>query len=180
MGLTRWRDCDEQWRICVAPLEGGPQTESIQSRMQEPHTDSESLRHANTERLADCFAGITHFGWHTATATVLSCKPVRRRYAFSRAQYLPPFRGQELPALVGYIVEFSYIVNGTKYTGVLDSLYEVECGDEFHIRYNPAVPRENNSLGSSGDTDSRIASFTTPLLVTLLLVALVLHFMHRL
>jgi hypothetical protein len=110
--------------------------------MQEPDIDIESLRLSNTDRLAECFSGITHLGWHSTTATVLTCRPVRIRRNYN-------WRREPLPTLSGYIVEFSYVVNGTTYTGVLDSPYAVELNDQFHIRYDPVKPGENNSLGSS-------------------------------
>jgi hypothetical protein len=53
--------------------------------------------------------------------------------------------------LAHYVVTFTYRVNGTTYSGELSSPVQVEPGDTFLLRYNPADPKENNSLESELD-----------------------------
>ena len=53
--------------------------------------------------------------------------------------------------LAHYSVGFTYKVDGTTYSGVLSSPVQVESGDTFLLRYNPADPKENNSLESELD-----------------------------
>jgi hypothetical protein len=53
--------------------------------------------------------------------------------------------------LAHYAVGFTYEVDGVQYKGVLSSPVEVQPGDTFAIRYNPAHPEENNSVASELD-----------------------------
>jgi hypothetical protein len=53
--------------------------------------------------------------------------------------------------LAHYAVGFSYRVDGIQYKGVLSSPVEVQPGDTFSIRYNPAHPEQNNSIASELD-----------------------------
>jgi hypothetical protein len=144
--------------------------------MNEPEIDIETLRRSRTDRLAEWLeqaaSPITHIGWHTAPAKVTACRPVRK-YQYYTTHY-PSF-----PILTGYIVEFSYVVNGRTFTGVLDSPVEVQPGDTFDIRYNPANPQENNSLGSSGDSGARIATLTTSILLLVVLITLLIQLLRR-
>jgi hypothetical protein len=83
------------------------------------------------------------------------------------------------PFLNDYIVEFSYQVGGITYTGVHDSPVEVRPNDSFEIRYNPASPEENNSLGSTGASGAQIGALMTWSFVLLVVVALLMTWFHH-
>ena len=81
--------------------------------------------------------------WAQTEAEVTDCTFVRQKYEFDAA-------GMDTD-LAHYVVAFTYKVGGTTYSGVLSSPVEVERGDTFSLRYNPADPKENNSLESELD-----------------------------
>jgi hypothetical protein len=143
--------------------------------MPEPDIDIGTLRRPRTQRIAAWFSApireITHLGWRTTSATVVACRPARVSRYYSPSMRVP----YDPPILTGFIVEFSYDVNGRTYTGILDSPVEVQPDDKFDLRYNPAHPEENNSLGSTGDSGTRIATLTTFFLGLLILVALLMR-----
>lgn len=143
--------------------------------MTEPEIDIDTFRRTRAERfriwLSEVVSGVTHFRWPKTTATVVTCRPVKISRYHSPSRYVP----YRQPLLTGYIVEFSYSVEGRIYTGALDSPVEVQPSDCFNIRYNPARPEENNSLSSNGDTGSQMASIMMALLVVAISLGLLIH-----
>ena len=81
--------------------------------------------------------------WLETEAEVTDCTFARQSYEIDGA-------GMDTD-LTHYVVTFTYKVNGTTYSGVLSSPVQVEPGDTFLLRYNPADPKENNSLESELD-----------------------------
>ena len=81
--------------------------------------------------------------WLQTEAEVTGCTFARQSYEFDGA-------GMDTD-LAHYVVSFTYNVNGTAYSGELSSPVQVEPGDTFALRYNPADPKENNSLESEFD-----------------------------
>lgn len=78
--------------------------------------------------------------WSETQAQVVSCTPVRSTYyGTSRDGWAPTG---------GWAVNFAYTAAGKKFEGIFNSRNEVEMGDTFAIRYNPANPEENNTLDS--------------------------------
>jgi hypothetical protein len=74
-------------------------------------------------------------------------------------------------------VGFTYKVNGNTYSGVLSSPVQVEPGDTFALRYNPADPKENNSLES--ELDRPWFKEYTWLVGALIVGAMLVEFVHR-
>jgi hypothetical protein len=143
----------------------------------EPDIDIETFRRSRSARfiswLSKLAKEITHLGWRTTSATVVACRPVRAsRY------YTPSMREPyDPPVLTRYVVEFSYSVNNSTYTGVLDSPVQVEPNDQFDIRYNPGKPEENNSLGSDGNSLVLLSNLVLVLLGITLVLLLVRRFL---
>jgi hypothetical protein len=81
--------------------------------------------------------------WLETEAEVTDCTFARQSYEIDAA-------GMDTD-LAHYVVTFTYKVNGTTYSGVLSSPAEVQPHDTFAIHYNPADPKENNSLESELD-----------------------------
>jgi hypothetical protein len=142
--------------------------------MSEEPTDIETLQKSRTERLeawlAELTSHLTHHGWQTTDAEVLECRRVRMPRSYAN----PVLASGPQPILRGYVVTFSYAVDGRTYNGVLNSPVEVEPHDTFDLRYNPAQPDENNSLGSEGGLASTYA-FMGAALVILMLVFFFVH-----
>jgi hypothetical protein len=80
------------------------------------------------------------------------------------------------PLLSGYVVSFTYFVDGRRYEGILDSPGEVEKHDTFDIRYNPLNPEQNNSNGSNNS----LTTIYCFVLGALMILALLGHFISDL
>lgn len=111
-----------------------------------PNADIDTLRQSRIARLEaelhELASRLTHLHWPSTEAEVTECHPARLRRGLYGNRFSPP------PLQLDYIVSFSYVVDGKKYTGVLNSTVEVEPGDRFQLRYNPEHPSENNSVCS--------------------------------
>ena len=70
--------------------------------------------------------------WLETEAEVTDCTFARQSYEIDGA-------GMDTD-LAHYVVTFTYRVNGTTYSGELSSPVQVEPGDTFLLRYNPADP----------------------------------------
>jgi hypothetical protein len=90
-------------------------------------------------RLTDIFTSLLHLGWIETEAEVRECTVIRKNYV-STTQVMPRFGG--------YVVTFTYSVDGKTYGGSTFSPDEVQTGDKFAIRYNPRHPEQNNSFES--------------------------------
>jgi hypothetical protein len=84
-------------------------------------------------------SGLFHRGWVDVEAEVSDCTLIRNYIATPRDAWKP---------LGGYVVGFSYEVNGKSYEGILDSPDKVAMGDKFTIRYDPRHPEKNNTFDS--------------------------------
>lgn len=137
---------------------------------EEPAIDPETLRKSHVERLEadlhELASRLTHLHWPSTEAEVTDCRAARNRVSLHSKI--------EPPLLLGYIVGFSYSVNGKSYAGTLDSPVEVEAGDRFKLRYNPDHPNENNSLCSDNSPSTlygTAANWVIGILIGFLLLA---------
>lgn len=114
-------------------------------------------------------------GWIQTKARVISCTPVRRSRFYFPRRY-PPLA----PSFGGWIVEFTYSVDGKTYDGVTNSPSEVQKDDTFAVRFNPSSPGENNSLDSELSwVRGPIVAVYELFLAVLLLAFLAIDILHR-
>jgi hypothetical protein len=90
-------------------------------------------------QFANLCGGLFHRGWVDVEAEVSDCTLIRNYIATPRDAWKP---------LGGYVVGFTYEMNGKSYEGILDSPDKVEAGDKFTIRCNPRHPEKNNTFDS--------------------------------
>lgn len=83
--------------------------------------------------------GLFHRGWVDVEAEVSCCRLIRNYIATPRDAWKP---------LGGYVVGFTYEVNGKGYEGILDSPDRLKVGDKFTIRCDPRHPEKNNTFDS--------------------------------
>lgn len=117
------------------------------------------------ESLKNFVSGLFHRNWVEVEAEVRECTPIRP------SSYTP--RYQVLPKFVGYVVTFSYSVDGRKYEGITNSPDEVKPLDRFAIRYNPRQPGENNTFDSETDWTTTYSKYFTIIGILLLLFLLI-------
>lgn len=93
------------------------------------------------ERFALSFDWVLKRGWVDVEAEVQDCSAIRHGGARVTRMGIEP-------GISGYIVSFSYEVNGKTYDGSTLSKDEVQKGDKFVIRCDPQHPEENNTFDS--------------------------------
>lgn len=117
------------------------------------------------EALRGFFSGLFHRNWAEVEAEVCECTPIApRSYTYSRQGVLPRFSG--------YVVTFSYRVNGKKYEGITNSPDEVKLHDKFGIRYNPKHPGENNTFDSETNWTTAYTKYFTIIMILFFLFLL--------
>ena len=111
--------------------------------------------------------------WLETEAEVNDCTFARQSYQIDGA-------GMDTD-LAHYVVTFSYHVDGTAYAGELSSPVQVEAGDKFLLHYNPADPKENNSLESELDRPwyKEYTFLFGALIVGLMLYGFIHQHLHR-
>jgi hypothetical protein len=138
--------------------------------------DIESLRNSHRgnfhEILSNAICWMLHLHWPKTQAEVTECHAVKGSYTGIPSRFTP----SRMPLLSGYIVSFTYFVDGKQYDGVLDSPVEVEKHDMFDLRYNPLNPEQNHSTGSKNSLTT-IYCFA---MGSLLVLALLGHFISAL
>jgi hypothetical protein len=84
-------------------------------------------------------SGLFHRGWVDVEAEVSECRLIRNYITRPRDAWKP---------MGGYVIGFTYDVNGKRYQGILDSPDEVVVGDKFILRCDPRHPEKNNTSDS--------------------------------
>ena len=93
----------------------------------------------------DTIGRFTQRGWCETEAAVVSCTAIRHRFSYNT--------GRSQPLTLGaWAIDFTYVVGGKPYDGILSANDEVQPGDKFTIRYNPDCPDENDTLASKWDS----------------------------
>jgi hypothetical protein len=143
---------------------------------EENDIDIESLRNSRSgnihEMLSNGIYWSLHLHWPKTQAEVTECHAVKRSYTGLHTSTIQP----ATPLLSGYVVSFTYFVDGRRYEGILDSPGEVEKHDTFDIRYNPLNPEQNNSNGSNNS----LTTIYCFVLGALMILALLGHFISDL
>jgi hypothetical protein len=116
-------------------------------------------------KLADLFNSLFHRDWAEAVAVVTDCTPIHRDPLARSSRYLDATIG-------GYVVGFTYIVNGKTYGGITNSPVEVQKSDEFAIRYSPQYPEVNNAFGSETNWMKTYTKYFAIILVLTFLIRL--------
>jgi hypothetical protein len=86
-----------------------------------------------------------HHDWPSTTATVTACE--WKNSTCDRAGH---------PHLGHYCLHFTYVVDGTTFTGLAESPVWAEAGSTFPIRFDPRDPRHNTSDPARGFSPSYI------------------------
>lgn len=76
--------------------------------------------------------------------------------------------------LSGWAVEFTYLVDGKTYEGILVSKDQVEKHNQFAIRYNPSLPDENDSQATKIDWCDGMVMGVYDAFLVLILVSLII------
>lgn len=125
------------------------------------------------EKLRNMGSRLFHRGWVETDAEVCECT-------------LPNYKtlqtvddGFPSPLLNGYVVTFTYVVNGEAYEGMTNSPDEVLKHDQFKIRYNPSHPEQNSTFDSKTNWVIGYSKYLHIFLAALLLLALIGHFFFR-
>ena len=95
--------------------------------------------------------------WINARATIIACELRAPKGLTLEGEYCPP----------GYLVTFSYSVDGQTFKGTYRANSPQECGHDFEILYNPKHPSRNT--GSDGLTQSWVTMTAFVLVVIALL-----------
>jgi hypothetical protein len=88
-------------------------------------------------RFASPGSGLLPRRWVDVEAEVSYCTLIRNYIATPRDAWKP---------LGGYVVGFTYEVDGNSYEGILDSPDKVKVGEKFTIRCDPRHPEKNNTF----------------------------------
>jgi hypothetical protein len=121
------------------------------------------LRERIREKLADLFSWLFHRDWAEVEAEVSDCIPIRHDPLERPTRYSGVTIG-------GYVVDFTYIVEGKTYEGVSHSPVEVQKYDKFAIRYCPKHPEENDTFNSETNWTATYTKYFAIILVLILLV----------
>jgi len=95
------------------------------------------------ESLTDWIGWLFHRGWVEVEAEVRDCTPIHKGPFSTLSLYK-----SATATFGGYVVGFTYVVQGKEYEGITNSTVEVQKHDKFAIRYNLKHPEENNTFDS--------------------------------
>lgn len=140
--------------------------------------DIESFRRSRSDRLIENLKSLENSlfrrGWMEVEAEVCECILPHWKTLTNL-----PEDGFPYPLLNGYVVSFTYTVNGTTYEGVANSPDELLKHDKFKIRYNSSHPEENNTFDSASNWAVSYTKYLDFFLAVLLLLFLIGHlFLH--
>jgi hypothetical protein len=141
--------------------------------------DIESLRRSPWEKICDrvdiLFGWLRKRGWLEAEAEVIECIPAKSSMFYGSSAYYQP----DGPVVSGFVVTFTYKVDGECYEGTTISADEVELHGKVTIRFNPRHPAQNNSFDSETDWMKPVSQAEGVLGLCLLLLAVVAYLVTR-
>jgi hypothetical protein len=148
--------------------------------------DIESLRRSQWDKVCDrmdiLFGWVRKRGWLEADAEITECISAESsEYIATRSIRLPRPSTYQLggPIPSGYVVTFTYKVDGESYEGTTISPDGAELHGKMTIRYNPRNPAQNNSFDSETAWMKSVSNAEGILALCLLLLAVVAYFVTR-
>lgn len=137
--------------------------------------DIESFRRSRWQKLCDraevLFGWLRKRGWVETEAEVIDCIAAKSRIFHSSRAY----DQTEGPVVSGYVVTFTYEVDGNHYEATTISPEEFEVHSKIKILYNPRHPAQNDSFESETDWVKPLANLEVVFALGILLIAVVLY-----